>query len=764
MARGLELVKAVLVGRPKDTAGLEHERLTKKIALPVFASDALSSSAYATEEMLAVLILAGTTATVVSIPIAIVITIVLGIVITSYRQTVHAYPGGASAYIVASKNLGTYPGLVAASSLLIDYVLTVAVSITAGATAITSLWPSLAPRRVLIAVVVIALITVLNLRGVKEAGALFAVPTYAYIGLIGSLVGYGLIKAFLGGAEAVIPPPEPSHIEHGPLTLALIARAYAQGSTALTGVEAVSDGVQAFRKPEAKNAGQTLVIMGALLAFLFVGITVLAHVYGVHGHSANPHRTVLALVALAVWGDGPQFFAVQIATFLILFLAANTAYSDFPRLSNFLARDRFMPRQFMNRGDRLAFSNGIVALGGLAAVLVVVYNAELTRIINLYVVGVFTSFTLSQAGMVQHWRGLKEEEPKWRRNAIVNGVGAFTTFTVLIVVLYSKFTHGAWIVVVFIPILLFFLTRIHKHYMEVRVQLRDPSRRPQPAEDNHVVLLVGSPSKEEARAFWYAERIRTRDFHAVHFIEKSDPKGGFEAQWARQIGLLPTSPMLETLPQDGGIVESVRKYIQRLRGRIPTSDFITVTVAERLKPGPILLGTRTGLRLKTGLLFTPDVVVTNVPFIEGELEEHQDVLDTGGPMRHIVIVLVAAAHNATLRGIEYAKTLSADEIRAIHVVLDPEVSEHHEAEWEALNTGYPLEFVESPYRELQQPLVDYVRPLARDGRTIVTIVLPEFVVRKWWQHLLHNQNAFDVKRTFLTEPDVIVTSVPYHLE
>jgi amino acid transporter len=760
MARPTEFLKALVVGRPKETAGLEHERLTKKIALAVFASDALSSSAYATEEMLHVLIVASVAALVWSIPLSVTITVVLGIVIFSYRQTVHAYPDGASAYIVASKNLGKYPGLVAASSLLIDYILTVAVSITAGASAITSLIPSLAQYRVLIAVAAIAFITLMNLRGVKEAGVVFAIPTYAYVVLIGGLVIWGLFRASRGLGPVVAPPS----IAHGitePLTLLVILRAYSHGSTALTGVEAVSDGVQAFRKPEAKNAGQTLVVMGVILAFLFIGITVLARVFEIQGPSEDPHRTVLALIALAVWGDGPLFIAVQIATFLILFLAANTAYSDFPRLANFLARDRFAPRQFMNRGDRLAFSNGIIALGALAALLVVIYNAELSRIINLYVVGVFTSFTLSQWGMVQHWRRLRAEEPKWRRNAIINGTGAFTTFIVLLIVLWTKFLAGAWMVVSLVPVLVWILTRIYNHYMHVRIQLRDPARRPKPAVDNHVILLVGRPDKEEVRAFWYAERIRTRDFHAIHFAERGDQRG-LEAQWARLVGLLPTSPFLDTLPKEGTLAESVRRYLERMRQRIPAEDFITVTVAERINPGPVLLGSRTALRLKTSLLFTPDVVVTNVPHIIGK-EHLQDPLGDGRPIRHVVVLLVAAAHNATLLGLEYAKTLDADEVRAVHVVLDPEASEHHEAEWEALNTGYPLEFIESPYRELTSPLRDYIRPIAGDGRTIVTVVLPEFVVRKWWHHLLHNQNAFEVKRTFLAEPDVIVTSVPYHL-
>ena len=758
MARTTDVLKSVLVGRPKETAGLAHERLTKKIALAVFASDALSSSAYATEEMLVVLIAAGTAALVWSVPIAIAITTVLGIVIFSYRQTVHAYPDGASAYIVASKNLGRYPGLIAASALLIDYVLTVAVSVTAGVSAITSLAPDLRPYRVLMGVVVIALVTMLNLRGVKESGVLFAVPTYLYVILIGSLVTWGLVRSALGmGAAEPIPPVHIENVE--PLTIFLILRAFSHGSTALTGVEAVSDGVQAFRKPEARNAGQTLVIMGVLLAFLFIGITVLARIYDVQGPSEHPHRTVVALVALAVFGSGPLFAAVQIATFLILFLAANTSYADFPRLANFLARDRFAPRQFMNRGDRLAFSNGIIALGALASLMLIIYQAELSRIINLYVVGVFTSFTLSQLGMVQHWRRSRDAEPQWRRNAIINGVGASTTFFVLCIVLATKFTHGAYIVVLAIPVIVWLLTRVHRHYMEVSRQLRDASRRPPADGQNHVVLLVGRPSEEERRAFWYSERIRTEDFHPVHFAEKDDPKG-MEAMWARSIGILPTTPMLEQLKTDTGLIGSVRAYIAKLRQRLPREDFITVIVSERIR-GIIGVGTRTGFRLKLALLFTPDVVVTNVPYVEGA---QPTPLDRGEPVRHVVVVAVSAAHNASLFAWEYAETLSSDEMHAVHVALDPTMQEHHAEEWDKLGTGAALECLESPYRDLALTLRDYVRPLTADGRTIVTVVLPEFVVRKWWHHFLHNQNAFEVKLAFLTEPNVIVTSVPYHLQ
>jgi amino acid transporter len=757
MARPTEVLKSLLVGRPKETAHLEHERLTKKVALAVFASDALSSSAYATQEMLGVLIVAGTSALAYSIPLSFTITAVLGIVIFSYRQTVHAYPDGASAYIVASENLGKYPGLVAASALLIDYVLTVAVSVTAGVDAIVSLAPNMVRYKILLAVAVILAITVLNLRGVREAGVIFAVPTYAYLILIGSLVLFGLIRYAQG---LRVPGPSGATAAHGALTLFLILRAYSHGSTALTGVEAVSDGVQAFRKPVARNAAVTLVVMGVLLGFLFVGLTVLAHLYHITGPTEHPHRTVVALVALTVFGHGPLFFAVQIATFLILFLAANTSYSDFPRLANFLARDRFAPRQFMNRGDRLAFSNGIIVLGALAAMLVAIYQAELSRIINLYVVGVFTSFTLSQTGMVQRWRHRREQEPRWRRNAFINGLGAFTTFVVLCIVLATKFLAGAWIVVTAVPILVWTLNRVNRHYAEVGRQLRLLERRPSEYQSNHVILLVGSPSREEARAFWYADRIRTDDFHAVHFAERGDPKG-IEAQWSRQIGLLATTPMLETVPPTGMLSNSLRTYIDRLRARVSSNDFLTVIVSERIRQGALYtFGTRTAFILKLALLFTPDVVVTNVPYLENA---PQTALDTGGPVRHVVVVLVPAAHNATLHALQYAKTLSADEVRAVHVVLDPEASDRHLREWDELGTGLPLELIESPYRRLGAPVRDYVRTITDNGNTIVTVILAEFVVKKWWQRFLHNQNAFDVKWIFLPEPDVIVTSVPYHL-
>ena len=758
MSRSAEVAKALLVGRPKETSRLEHERLPKTVGLAVFASDNLSSAAYATEEMLHVLVAGGIVALGYSIHIALALVAVVGIIAFSYRETIHAYPSGGGAYIVAHDNLGRLPGLVAAAALLIDYILTVSVSVAAGVAAIVSFAPGLYGSRVAIALAVIAFITVMNLRGVRESGVLFAIPTYAFLILVGSTIIVGLVRYLAFGLEPVTHHfPQASQ----EVTVFFLLGAFARGSAAVTGIEAISNGIPAFKEPAAKNAATTMAVMAGLLAFLFLGITVLSRV--LHVFEPEERRTIVGQIAHAVWGGGPLFVGVLGATALILFLAANTSYADFPRLSSVLARDRFWPRQFMNRGDRLAFSNGIIALGVLAGVFVVVFDADVSRLINLYVMGVFTALTLSQYGMVVHWSRLRNEERRWRRNAIINSIGGTATLIVLAIVLSTRFTHGGWMVVTAVPILVFVMSKINSHYMRVRTQLRDPTRRPDAAEANHVVLLVGSANDEEARAFWYAERIRTADLRIIHVAEKGDPKGGIEAELARKIGLLPTAPLLETVSARGSVVDTVRDYILRFRASIPSEDFVTVTIAERLSSRS-LLGSPRALRLKTAMLFTPDVVVTDVPYLEGDLAAHQDALDTGDVVRHVVVVLVAAAHTATLRGLAYAKTLSADEIHAVHVVLDPEFSSHHEAEWEALDTGYPLEFIESPYRELAGPLRDYIRPLARDGRSIVTIVLPEFVVKKWWHHLLHNQNAFDVKRTFLTEPDVIVTSVPYHLE
>jgi amino acid transporter len=460
-------VRTTLLGSPLPTAEEAEQRLTKVKALAVFSSDALSSVAYATEEILLVLVLAGTVALGLSLPIALAIAVLLGIVATSYYQTIHGYPSGGGAYIVAYDNLGTWPGLTAAAALLIDYVLTVAVSTTAGVAAMTSALPVLLPFRVELCLLAILLITWANLRGVKESGTIFAIPTYSFVLIALALVVVGFIRLATGtlgiAPEQAAPIPQEGVQA---LTLFLLLRAFASGCTALTGVEAISNGIPAFRKPEAKNAGRTLIAMAVLLAAMFLGITFLARSLAI---VPSEHETVVSQIGRQVFGTGPLYFALQAATALILVLAANTSFADFPRLSAILARDRFLPRQLTNLGDRLVFANGIVTLAVLASVLVIVFGGQTHRLIPLYAVGVFLSFTLSQVGMVRHWHKLGGLN--WRWKAAINGLGATATAVVLLVIVITKFIHGAWVVILLIPAFVWMFHTIHRHYVSVAQQL-----------------------------------------------------------------------------------------------------------------------------------------------------------------------------------------------------------------------------------------------------------------------------------------------------
>jgi amino acid transporter len=460
-------VRRILIGAPLHSARITHERLSKIQALAVFSSDALSSVAYATEEILLVLVAAGSAALGLSLPIALVIVALLVIVASSYFQTIHGYPSGGGAYLVAYDNLGVWPGLTAAAALLTDYVLTVAVSTTAGIAAITSAFPAVLPFRVELCLLAILLISWANLRGVRESGTLFAIPTYGFVAIFLALIVVGLVRLVGGTLEPVPPPVTPAAgIGIQALTVFLVLRAFSSGCTALTGVEAISDGILAFRKPEADNAGKTLIAMTVLLATMFLGITFLAR--SLHVVPAE-QQTVISQIGRQVFGDGPLYLALQIATTLILVLAANTSFADFPRLSAILARDRFLPRQLTNLGDRLVFVNGIVALAVLASVLVVVFGGQTHRLIPLYAVGVFLSFTLSQAGMVLHWR--KVGGPRWQWKARINGLGAVVTGIVLSVILAAKFVHGAWVVLLLIPAFVRMFYIIKRHYLTVAEQL-----------------------------------------------------------------------------------------------------------------------------------------------------------------------------------------------------------------------------------------------------------------------------------------------------
>ncbi|MBU0703785.1 MAG: APC family permease [Chloroflexi bacterium] len=460
-------LRNLLFGNPLPTAEEVHQRLTKIQALAVFSSDALSSVAYATEEILLVLVVAGTSALGFSLPVSLVIVVLLAIVATSYRQTIHGYPSGGGAYIVAYDNLGIWPGLTAAAALLIDYVLTVAVSVTAGIAAITSAFPALFPFRSTLCLLAIAIIAWLNLRGVRESGTLFAIPTYGFVILALTLIVVGLVR-LATGTLSPIPAQGVPHLEGGAqtLTLFLILRAFASGCAALTGVEAISNGIPAFRKPEADNAGKTLVAMAALLAPMFLGISFLAHSLAV---IPVEHETVVSQIGRQVFGEGPLYLALQVATTFILILAANTSFADFPRLSAILARDRYLPRQLTSLGDRLVFANGIIALAFLASFLIVVFGGQTHRLIPLYAVGVFLSFTLSQAGMARHWH--REGGQGWRWKATVNGLGAVATGVVLLVILVTKFIHGAWIVAIMIPSFVWVFHVIRRHYVSVAEQL-----------------------------------------------------------------------------------------------------------------------------------------------------------------------------------------------------------------------------------------------------------------------------------------------------
>jgi amino acid transporter len=734
------------------TGEMGHQLLPKVIALPVFSSDALSSVAYATQEILLVLGLAGAVAINKLFLISIAVATLLALVVVSYRQTVRAYPNGGGAYIVSRENLGDNAGLLAAAALLIDYVLTVSVSITAGTEAVLTAAPSLAHVKIEIALLFIALVALINLRGVKESGVFFAVPTYLFIASIGVLMVTGFIKC-LGGCPVGESAATPLHVTEQ-LAPFLILRAFAAGTTALTGVEAISNGVPAFRYPQSKNAATTLTIMGTISISMFIGVSWLAQQMDlryVHGQE----RSVLGEIAHAVFGGGPGFYIVQVATAAILILAANTAFADFPRLSSILATDRFMPRQLMNRGDRLVFSNGVLILSALASVLVVVFRADLNKLIQLYLVGVFVSFTLSQLGMVIHWRNSRE--PGWRRSTVINGIGATMTAVVLVVVVITKFRYGAWIVICAIPLVMFLMKAVHKHYGVVGAQLAHPERLPgdrRPG-DNHMLILVTSLDTAVARAIGYVRSTRPKSVAAMTF------EPSHLAAWKR---LAPEIP-ISLVERKGRMSDDVRAHLRGKRAAAPSTDFFTLVVPEILdRSGLIEIIRRPRLhRLKGALLKEPGIQVLNIPIVRTEIDPEAD--EGTEPARNYAVVLVAGIHNATLQAIEYARSLGPTDLRAVTFALDPEQSERLGDQWLASRIQVPLELHESPFRDIGLSLQDYVKGLGPEGQSrVVTVVIPEFVVKRFRHQLLHGQTALLVKRHLLFEEGVVVASVPYHLD
>jgi amino acid transporter len=593
-------VRTLLFGSPLPTAAETEQRLSKVQALAVFSSDALSSVAYATEEILLVLVVAGSAAMVFSLPISVAIVTLLFIVVTSYYQTVHAYPSGGGAYIVAHDNLGVWPGLVAAAALLIDYVLTVAVSVTAGVAAITSAFPVLYAHRVVVAVLVVLFIAWANLRGVRESGTLFAVPTYGFILLMLTLIGVGVFRWLTGTVSPVT--YEALQMGTQNVSVFLILRAFASGCTAMTGVEAISNGIPAFRKPEADNASKTLLVMAGLLATMFLGISFLSralHIIPIE------HETVVSQIGRQVFGNGPLYLALQTATALILVLAANTSFADFPRLSAILARDRYLPHQLTNRGDRLVFANGIIALAVLASLLIILFGGRTHRLIPLYAVGVFLSFTLSQAGMVLHWYRLRG--PRWVEKLIINGVGMLATGIVLIVVAITKFIHGAWIVILLIPAFVWAFRVIKRHYGEVARQLSLEGMRPQPwtdvaTHDRHkVVVPVSGMHRGTLEALHFA-RVMSKDVTAV--IVDLDPAETARVQekwatWGQDIPLV-------VLPSPyRSMVGPLLQYLDETDERDPERG-TTVVVLPEFVPARwwhYLLHNQTALVLKTVLIY-----------------------------------------------------------------------------------------------------------------------------------------------------------------
>ncbi|MDQ3878769.1 MAG: APC family permease [Actinomycetota bacterium] len=749
-------LKRILVGRPMSSGELEHTLLPKTIALPVFSSDALSSVAYATQEILLVLGLAGSAALAHVIPISLAVATLLTMVVLSYRQTVRAYPSGGGAYIVAHENLGMYPGLLAASALLIDYVLTVSVSTVAGVDAIISAAPRLTGLRVELCLGFVLLVALANLRGVRESGVLFAIPTYGFILSIYGLLITGFVKC-LGGCPVAASSTLHLRPEYTTLSLFLVLRAFAAGTTALTGVEAISNGVPAFRYPQSKNAATTLGIMGSISISMFLGISTLAHLTHVHYREGDP-RTVVAQIAHAVFAGGPLFYVIQVMTAAILILAANTAFADFPRLSSILARDRFMPRQFQNRGDRLVFSNGIVILTTLASLLVIAFDANLTRLIQLYLVGVFISFTLSQSGMVIHWR--RSREPGWRRSSVINGLGALLTGVVLIVVVITKFKLpgsivGAWIVIAAIPLVIFVMRSIHSHYLHVAHQLAHPHRRPtaKGIGNQHFVILVRDLGPATCRAIGYVRATGVPDVRAINVGVK-------ESEW---LDLAPEIDLIPAARSGGSLAARARPIIRRIRTELDAGDFLTVVIPEafeRSSFAEIVLHPHIH-RFKASLLDEDGLQVLNVPVGAEAAEETRPV----EPLRNHVCVLVAGVTNASLQAMEYAETLQPTDIQAVSFSLDPEQTEALGDNWLQEHVPHPLDIQASPFRDIGASLIEYIRTFSPDGvEHLVTVVLPEFVVAKRRHQLLHNQTALVVKRKLLFEPGVVVVSVPYRIE
>jgi amino acid transporter len=602
----LSQLKRLVVGKPIPSHLAHHERLSRVTGLAVLSSDALSSVAYATEEILRVLILVGAAALGYASPIAFVIATILAVVVFSYRQTIHAYPSGGGAYLVSKDNLGEMPALIAAASLLIDYVLTVAVSIAAGVAAITSAFPQWHVNRVEMTLVFVLLLMLGNLRGIRESGRIFSVPTYFFILTTLALIAIGTWHAIAGTIHPIV-TGQPVAPANEPLTWFLLLTAFANGCTAMTGVEAVSNGVPAFKPPEPKNAAATMLMMAVLSITMFLGITLLAQAYHV---LPSEQETVISQLARGVFGDrGFAYYAIQAATMLILVLAANTAYADFPRLASILARDRYVPRQFMNQGDRLAFSNGIVGLSIFAAILLVIFRGDTHALIPLYMIGVFVSFTLSQAGMVVHWWRLRG--PGWKSSAAINGIGALVTGIVLLIVAATKAHEGAWIIMLLIPLNVIFFRTTRRHYDGVAAQLTLRGWNSRGPRKNTVLVPISGIQRAVVEAVDYAKSL-SPDVRAVYVNIDPVATVQLKKQWNEYGGGVPLI-VLESPYRS--LMEPLLEYIEHVYAEHP-DDYVTIVLPEFVPARwwHHLFHNQRALLIKGALLFKRNTVVTSVPF------------------------------------------------------------------------------------------------------------------------------------------------------
>ena len=746
----LARTKRLLIGRPRATREIGDTLLSKTLALPIFSSDPISSVAYATEAAMAVLVAVSLSSLDLVFPISLGIAALLAIVVLSYAQGVRAYASSGGSYVFARENLGTLPALVAGAALLTDYVLTVAVSVAAGVFALTSAVPGLASHQLALALVFVTILTVGNLRGVRESGLLFAFPTYGFIVMLYFTLAIGIGKCVVGSCP-VADVPHPLAAGTGTITLFALLKAFSSGAAALTGVESISNGVTAFRRPQAQNAARTLYVMGAIAISLFVATSWLA----VQMH-ARPSETasVLSQIARGSFPAGSPgsvgYYLVQAFTLAILVLAANTSYQGFPRLAALLSHDRFLPSQFVNLGDRLAYSNGILVLAGLATGLLVAFRANVNSLIHLYVIGVFTAFTLAQAGMVRHWH--KSKEPGWRWRAGLNALGAATTFVVTVVVVSTKFLDGAWMVIIAIPLLILAFYGVRRHYRAVGRRLRAKARAVLASREveNNVVLYVERLDAATREALWYAQSISKNSFRAIHVpFPGSDPGIG-----PRFFHWTDGNPRLEILASDGEPLDTVLEEVWAVpQGE---SRFVTVVVPE-LFAKPSLLSAvlhRSTFSLKRGLLREPGVAVTDVPKLGDD-----DAL----PRRAEVVVPVSELNAASLRALQYARSLGIRETRAIYFADEhDEEAEEIRRDWRQFPTGIPLEVVDAPFRDIGNPLLSYLRGITADPEAVAVVVMPEVVVRVT-DRLLHNQRALYLKRLLLFEPRVILTSVPFQL-